>query len=95
MTLSCDSRARRNPATSTSSSARRRSYPRGTSWTGSEGHRPLTSPSLYTSRGSAQSRWMNRDAVGAASSHPAAATSEGFAAATNATVSGSCSAPTS
>ena len=63
--------------------------------TGSVGQSPVTMHSAYTSSGSAQSRCTNREAVGAASSHPAAATSDGFAAATNETVSGSCSAPTS
>ena len=63
------------------------------SYTGSAGQSPVTRHSAYTSTGSAQSRCTNREAVGAASSQPAAATSAGLAAATNETVSGSCSAP--
>ena len=43
----------------------------------------------------APSEALDRLAVGAASSQPAAATSEGLAAATKETLSGSCSDPTS
>ncbi len=63
--------------------------------TGIAGHTPVTIDSAYTSSGMPQSRWTNRDAVGEASSQPAAATSAGLAAATKETLSGSCSEPTS
>ena len=109
MTLSWDSRVRRNPATSALSLVElveTRSSPvveqrapasvvETLSNTGIAGHTPVTIDSAYTSSGMPQSRWTNRDAVGEASSQPAAATSAGLAAATKETVSGSCSDPTS
>lgn len=66
----------------------------GTTGTGSTGQSPVTSDSAYTSKGMRQSRCTKRFAVGAASSHPDAATSAGFAAAPKDTRSGSCRTPT-
>ena len=86
-------RTRKNPPTQLRATLIQRSQPSGSGAICGDGH-PPASPSATALPSIAQSRWQNRLARGAESSHPDAACSGGLAAATTATPAGSSRSPT-
>ena len=93
-TSSSVGRTRRNPATAAlpfaSAAATSLSHGAGAGGSG----KPSTSPSATAEASTVQSRWTSRLASGAARSHPSAACSGGFAAATMRTSEGKARSPT-
>ena len=86
-------RTRRNPPTQLRATAIQRCQSSASTGIAGGGH-PPESPSATALPSTSQSRWQNRFASGADSSHPEAACSGGLAAATTATPGGSSRSPT-